>query len=188
MPNDEKDHLRAQWQSQPPEGGRMSLEEIRAQAQAFQKRLRNRNIREYSAMVLSIVMGIALSPFFRPFPLVGVALVLCMAGTLVIAHQFRKRMSTRSFTAAAASMSCREFYLRELERQRDANLSIWSWYILPMLPGAAMLCVAISRMPGFGSRVGLIYAVLFAIAFVVVGKLNKRKAVQLQQKIDELRE
>ena len=57
-----------------------------------------------------------------------------------------------------------------------------------MLPGAAMLCIAISQLPGFGSRVGWAYAVLFAIAFVVVGKLNKRKARQLQEKIDELRD
>jgi len=165
----------------------MSLVEVRKQAQEFQKRLRNRNIREYSAMVLCIVMGVVLFPFFRPFPLVGVAIGLCVAGTLVIANQFRRRMSTQSFTAAAA-ISCREFYMRELERQRDASLSIWSWYILPMLPGAAMLCIAISQLPGFGSRVGWAYAVLFAIAFVVVGKLNKRKARQLQEKIDELRD
>jgi predicted nucleic acid-binding Zn ribbon protein len=183
-----KDDVRRQWQRQPAEGGSMPLEEIRTQAVLFQKRLRKRNVREYSAMALSIVMGIVLFPFFRPFPLVGVALGLCVAGTLVIAFQFRKRMSTRSFTAAAASMSCREFYLRELERQRDANLSIWSWYILPMLPGAAMLCLAISRLPGFGPRVGWTYAVLFAIAFIVVGKLNQRKARQLQTKINELRE
>jgi len=68
------------------------------------------------------------------------------------------------------------------------SLTTWSWYILPMLPGTAMLLIAMSRMPGFGTRVGLIYGVLFAIAFVVVGKLSKRKAHQLQQKIDELRE
>jgi hypothetical protein len=36
--------------------------------------------------------------------------------------------------------------------------------------------------------VPLIYAVLFAIAFVVVGKMNQRKARQLQQKINELRQ
>jgi len=187
VPNDEmKDDLRTQWQSQPREGGTMSLEEIRTQAVHFQKRLRNRNIREYSAMVLGIAMTIPLAVFLRSFPLVPVAMGLCIAGTLVIAYQFRKRMATRSFTAAAASVSCREFYLRELERQRDANLSIGSWYILPMIPGAAMLCIALSQMPGFGSRVGLIYGVLFTIAFVVVAKLNKRKARQLQEKIDEL--
>jgi len=187
MPNDEmKDDLRTQWQSQPPEGGRMSLEEVRAKAVQFQKRLRKRNIREYSAMVLAIGMAIPLGVFLRAFPLVLVAMVLVIAGTLVIAYQFRKRMSTRSFTAAAASMSCLEFYRRELERQRDANLSIWSWYILPMLPGTAMMLIAMAFIRGLGPVVSLVYAVLFTIAFIVTGKLNKRAARRLQEKIDEL--
>ena len=99
----------------------MSLEEVRAQARKFQKRIRKRNIREYSAMVLAIVMAIPLAVFLRSLPLIVVAMGLIIAGTLVIAYQFRKRMSTRSFTAYAASMSCLEFYRRELERQRDAR-------------------------------------------------------------------
>ena len=119
----------------------MSLEEVRAKAQQFQKRIRRRNIREYSAMVLALVMAIPLAVFFRSFPLIVVAMGLIIAGTLFIAYQFRKRMSTRSFLAEAASMSCLEFYRRELERQRDANLRIWSWYILPMLPGTAMMLI-----------------------------------------------
>ena len=92
MPNDEmKDDLRTQWQSQPPEGERMSLEEVRAQAVQFQKRLRKRNIREYSAMVLAIGMAIPLGVFLRAFPLILVAMGLVIAGTLVIAYQFSKR-------------------------------------------------------------------------------------------------
>src|SRR4030095_10047950 len=74
VPNDEmKDDLRVRWQSQPPRGGSMSIAEVRAQAQQFQKRIRNRNIREYSAMVLAIVMAIPLAVFFRSFPLIVVA-------------------------------------------------------------------------------------------------------------------
>ncbi len=188
MPNDEmKDDLRAQWQSQPPEGGSMSLEEVREQARKFQKRIRKRNIREYSAMVLAIVMAIPLAVFLRFFPLIVVAMGLIIAGTLVIAYQFRKRMSTRSFTADAASMSCLEFYRRELERQRDANLSIWSWYILPMLPGTAMMLIGMAFIPTLGPVVALFYAVAFTAAFIFTGVANKRGARRLQQKIDELR-
>jgi len=165
----------------------MSLEQVRAQAQQFQKRLRNRNIREYSAMVLAIVGAMPLAVFFRPFPLVLVALGLLIAGTLLIAYQFRKRMSARSFPAESASMSCVEFYRRELERQRDANLSIWSWYILPMLPGTAMMLISMAFMPALGPGVALFLAVGFTVAFIFTGLANKRGGRRLQEKIDELR-
>ena len=164
----------------------MSLEEVRAQAQRFQKRIRNRNLREYSAMVLAIVMAIPLAVFLRSFPLIVVAMGLIIAGTLVIAYQFRKRMSTRSFTADAASVSCLEFYRRELERQRDANLSIWAWYILPMLPGTAMMLIGMAFIPALGPVVALFYAVAFTAAFILTGVANKRAARRLQQQIDEL--
>ena len=165
----------------------MSLEEVRAQAQRFQKRIRNRNLREYSAMVLAIVMAIPLAVFLRSFPLIVVAMGLMIAGTLVIAYQFRKRMSTCSFLAEAASMSCLEFYRRELERQRDANLSIWAWYILPMLPGTAMMLIGMAFIPALGPGVALFYAVAFTVAFIFTGVANKRGARRLQRKIDELR-
>ena len=164
----------------------MSVEEVRAQARQFQKRIRNRNIREYSAMVLAIVMAIPLAVFFRSYPLIVVAMGLIIAGTLVIAYQFRKRMSTRSFPADAASMSCLEFYRRELERQRDANLSIWSWYSLPMVPGTAMMLIGMAFMPALGPGVALFYAVAFTAAFIFTGVGTKRGARRVQQKIDEL--
>ena len=165
----------------------MSLEEVRAQARKFQKRIRKRNIREYSVMVLAILMAIPLAVFLRSFPMIVVAMGLIIAGTLVIAYQFRNRMSTRSFPADAASMTCLEFYRRELERQRDANLSIWSWYILPMLPGTAMMLIGMAFIPALGPVVALFYAVAFTAAFILTGVANKRAARRLQQKIDELR-
>jgi hypothetical protein len=132
-------------------------------------------------------MGIPLAVFLRSFPLFVVAIGLCIAGSLVIAYQFRKRMGTRSFPADAASMSCLEFYRRELERQRDANLSIWSWYILPMLPGAAMMIVAVAFIPRLGPFLAAFYTIGFTVVFILTGVANKRGAQRLQQKIDELR-
>jgi DNA-directed RNA polymerase specialized sigma24 family protein len=46
--------------------------------------------------------------------------------------------------------------------------------------------VDLAFIRGLGPVVSLIYAVLFTIAFIVTGKLNKRAARRLQQKIDEL--
>jgi hypothetical protein len=137
-------------------------------------------------MVLAIVMAIPLGVFLRAFPLVPVAMGLVIAGTLVIAYQFRKRMSLRSFSSDAGSLSCIEFYRRELERQRDANLSVWSWYILPMLPGAAMILIALASLPGFSPVVSIVFAVAYTVAFIFTGAANKRAARRLQQKIDEL--
>jgi hypothetical protein len=138
-------------------------------------------------MVLALVMAIPLGVFFRAFPLIVVAMGLQIAGTLVIASQFRKRMSLRSFPQDAGTMSCLEFYRRELERQRDANLSIWSWYILPMIPGAGMMLIGMAFIPGLGPGVALFLAAAFTLGFIFTGVANKRGARRLQQKIDELR-
>ena len=46
------DDLKNLWQGQNVEATRMTLEEIRQKAAKFQKRIRNRNLREYAAAVV----------------------------------------------------------------------------------------------------------------------------------------
>jgi len=48
------DDLRTVWQNQSVEPVQMSLDEIRRKAEMFQKKIRNRNLREYAGAVLAI--------------------------------------------------------------------------------------------------------------------------------------
>jgi hypothetical protein len=82
--------------------------------------------------------------------------------------------------------SCLEFHRDELARQRDLLASVWTWYLLPFVPGAA--CVFIGRFIEHPERwPWLALSFLFvALVFVGVGVLNTRVARSLQHKIDEL--
>ena len=77
MPNDEMENdLRAQWQSQAGDGGKMSVEEIRVEAQRLHDRWRKGNIREYRAAAITALIFL-LEILFLNFPLpVRVALAL----------------------------------------------------------------------------------------------------------------
>jgi hypothetical protein len=186
VPNDEMENdLRARWQSQPGQGEGMPFEDIRREAQKFHNRLRRRNIREYIAASITILIFL-LEIRFIPFPLpIRVALLLFIAGLLVFIYQIRKRGSPRALPSDLSS-SCLDFHRRELERQRDALASFWLWGLWPFLPGAIVLIVSISFAPR-GWIAALIVTAFFAALFTFFGKLNRRDARKLQREIDELR-
>src|SRR5262245_20486948 len=126
VPNDEMENdLRARWQSQPAQGGKVPLDEVRVQAQRFQKRIRNRNIREYVSAAITCAMFGAQIWLFKQAPVIRVGLVLIVAGVLLMVYQIHKWGASRPVPSDLASASCLEFHRRKLERQRDALQSFW---------------------------------------------------------------
>jgi len=186
--NDEtNDDLRRQWQSQPAEGAKMSVEEIRVEAQRLHDRWRRRNIREYiAATVTALILLLEILLFNFRLP-IRAALILFILGLPVFVYQLRKRAAPRALPANLGS-SCLDFHRRELERQREALRSFWSLVLPPFLPGCLVLIISLA----FGSRPrGLLMASImtafFASLFTFFAKVNQRAARRLQRKIDELR-
>jgi len=178
------DSLRILWQGQKVEGTRMSLEEIRQKAGAFQKRIRNRNLREYGAA--AIVFGWFGYNLWRvPELRLGSALIL--AATAYMVWQLHARGASKTVPEAMALTPCVEFHRRELERQRDLLRDIWRWYLLPFVPGLVVFVWGSVRHVTGGQWVNAApFAVLCAMFFVFVGRLNRRAADKLQRQIDEL--
>src|SRR5471030_3451406 len=56
MENERPDDLKNVWQNQTVEANQMSLDELRRKAGKFQKRIRNRNLREYAASVVVVAV------------------------------------------------------------------------------------------------------------------------------------
>ena len=188
MPNDEmKDDLRAQWQSQPPQGGKMSGEDIRVEAQRLHDRWHKRNIREYRAAAITALIFL-LEILFINFPLLArVALVLFILGLGVFVYQLRKRATPRALPANLGS-PCLDFHRQELERQRAALQGFWWWVFPPFVPGGVVLIVTIAlgpRQPQGLIKASIVTA-FFASLFTFFAKLNQRAARRLQRKIDEL--
>ena len=185
MPNNEMDNdLRARWQSQPGDDGKMPIGDIRVEAQSFQDRIRRRNTREYFASSVTILIFV-LEILFIPFPLpVRVALLLWIAAIVNFIFQIRKRGSSRALPADLGS-SCLDFHRRELERQRDALASFWLWGVVPCLPGGAVLAIAISFARPGAWIMSLIFTALFVAFLGFFAQLNLRAARRLQRKIED---
>jgi hypothetical protein len=135
MPNEpQPDDIRNVWQNQPVENTPMPLEEIRLKARQFEKRIRRRNLREYIAGgVVIVVFTIYLFVFKNPTARLGCALTL--AGTCFVMWQIYRRGTPGTLPADLTLTACLEFRRRELVRQRDLLRSVWLWYIGPFVPG-----------------------------------------------------
>ena len=131
MPNEPNPNdLGNLWQGQETEKMTITLDEIRHKASCFERRIRWRNLSEYAsaAVIIAIFGSLAWSrhDWERVPPL------LLIAGTLYSMFELSRRASNNTPPGADVS-ACIEFYLRELERQRDALRSVFRWYLLPLV-------------------------------------------------------
>ena len=181
--------IRNVWQSQQPEGGQMSLRDIRGKAGTFYRRIWRRNFLEYVGIVLVILM-VGFNFTQLPSLAVQIGSVLEIAGVLYVGYQLHKRASARTLPDECDFDCCVDFHRKELEHQRDALRSVWWWYLGPMMPGIAVVIIggAFSRKPqGMPQWIGLAVALaIWILVFIGVGKLNGLAAKQLQKQIDEL--
>jgi hypothetical protein len=190
MPEEQSpDNLRNLWQSQNMENAPMSLEQIREKARDYQRRIRWRNAREYAAIAAtSIFFGWTI---FR-IPLAGMraGAALCILGGWYVAYQIYRRARPRTAPADLALANCMEFYRRELVRQRDFLRGIWRWYLGPFVPGLAWLTVAAGvASPGHLPHVWRFlggYALVAALAFLLIARMNLKAAGKLQKRIEEV--
>jgi hypothetical protein len=181
--------MREIWQNQKTEGVRMSVAEVQASAGKFQRRIRNRNAREYVAA--AVVVAFFGFEFWRAGDmLVRTGFALLIAGMVYVVWQLHARGSSKTLPRDAGLSSYVEFQRHELERQRDALERVRRWYLAPLVPGMAVLLMAFGLAnPGHAKQIWLVVAiealVLGAILFGIA-KLNDAAARKLQDQIDEL--
>lgn len=178
------DELQALWQQQPVTEMRMTAEELRGGAEKFQARIRRRNRIEYAAALLVAVgclFTLAKSPgiWHRAWAL------LTMAGVGYVCRHLYRQGSAAAVPADLALQPGLEFHRSQLERQRDLLRGVWSWYLLPLVPGLVVGIIGSAQLPG-RLRPTLIYAAIVACLFCGIGWLNRRAASKLQQQIDRL--
>lgn len=184
--------LKDLWQSQETQEASMSIEQIRARATKFQRRVRLRNLIEYLAVPL-VVAGYARIAWQAAEPMTQVGAAMVMLGALVIAWQLNRRAGARR-TPAASAAALTEFHRAELIRQRDALSSVWLWYVGPVTPGLAVILASWWLHPSIppGHDLAwvrtqwLIMLGVVAAVFATVLWLNTRGARRLQRQIEEL--
>ncbi len=183
MPNDaNKKDPQDIWQNQEVVRVTFTLDDVRRKASRFERRVHWRNVREYVAGVVVVVLFTA-----QLWRLHGWRLappVLLIAGGIYVMFQIYRRGSARKVPGLGV-MATLEIHRLELERQRDALRSVWLWYMLPFQPGflAAAAVGAIDKGIGFAAR----FLAGLVILSVVVWWLNERAARMLDDKIQEVK-
>ena len=179
--------LQALWQSQPPSGPAISLDEIRQKAQRFERRIARRNLREYVGAGF-VVAGFGVVMWVVPSATVRVGAGLLIAAAIAVAYMIHLWGTATTLPSDLALRSALEFHRAELERQRDLLRSVWLWYLLPFAPGLLMLQVG--QALAHPDRMSRIVAVSLAMAAIMVGinELNRRVAARIQKHLDRLKE
>jgi hypothetical protein len=175
------------WQSQPVEGIKMSVEELRRRSGKLEDRVRWRNIREYTA---SLIAAGAMVYFYMNSHDVAsrVTFALFIAALLWIVIALHRIGSARRTPLDADTLTTQHFYVAELERQLAVVKNVFWWYLAPMIPGCIACTVSYLMKPHHGAMwVGLVLMnAIFVVSFYSVWKLNMRAARCLKRMINEL--
>lgn len=140
------DPLRDLWAGQETGNFAMPLEEIRRKARGFQRTIRRRNMMEYAASILVLMVfgGVAL---IVPDWGVRAGAGLIMLGTLYVVWKLHTMARAAGAGEIDAALSLTAFHKGELLRQRAALATVWRWYLLPFVPGMIVFLSAVSFAP-----------------------------------------
>lgn len=165
---------------------KLSLEELRSKSSTFKNRIRRRNLREFLASII-VVLVFGWFLWSTPAILERIADALLIAGSAFYAWRLWKRGMPKSLPSDLGRTDSLQFYRGELQRQRDLLRTAWLWAIGPLIPGLALLfAYEIAAAPP-AKRLSLIAIVAAAAAVLVfIGWLNWRAAGRFDRRIAEL--
>lgn len=184
-----EDPAKQAWQASVATAGAPSLEEVRKGASKFYRYVKWRNRVEYAACIV-VVVAFSAYVFWLPHLLQKIGSVLVVVATLYVAWQLHRRASAVP-PEKAGTMPLLLFARAQMVRQRDALRSIFGWYILPFLPGLALVMTGNAQAeprsgtgwPNLAEALALV-VMLGMLGFV--WWINQLGARRLQKHIDEL--
>lgn len=186
-------NLQSLWQSMPAPQITISVEEMRERASSFERKVRRRNMIEYVAAGIVIVMFAWYATWPAPAtPLWPIANIMIIIGTLVVVWNLHRIARASATPASGPVETLLDFHRAGLVRQRDALRTVWLWYLAPFLPGLALWFAALwvgtpSHMQTlkWGMSLG-VSAAFAALVFAAIAVLNLIGAARLDRLIDEL--
>ena len=183
------DPAKQAWLASVEIAGTPPIEDVRKGADRLYRVVKWRNRIEYVACAIAVMVFTYKLPT-APTILHTVGLALIIAAFVYMPWQFHRRASAVS-PDTAGTMPIYAFLRAQLVRQRDAFRSIVGWYILPWLPGLALLFAGNGLDPEIeaaGPPIWARWLVLFGIAAFIgfYWWIHQRAARKIQKRIDEI--
>ena len=184
-----EDRAKQAWQASVEIAGAPPLEKVRKDADKFYRTIRRRNVIEYVACAIAVVL-FASKIFTGPHILHKVGAAMIVAAAIYAPWQLHRRASAVS-PDMALGMPIYEFLRGQLVRQRDALRSVLVWYVLPFVPGIILIFAGNGLDPEIEAAGPPIWQRWLAIAVVLsifgfVWWINQVVARKLQKRIDEI--
>ena len=184
-----EDPAKQAWQASVEIAGALPLEDVRKGADKLYRKVRLRNSIEYVACAVVVVLGV-----FRVLTMEymhqQVGMTLLVLAALSVVWQLHRRASAVS-PERAGEAPLYLFLRGQLVRQRDALREVFWWYLLPFVPGFAVIFVGNGIVPEIeraGPPIWQRWLVLGVLAAIYVGVwwINQVTVRKLQRRIDEI--
>jgi hypothetical protein len=181
------DNTKQLWKSQPAAAFALSDQDLVQCASKFQRTIRRRNIGEYVAAVL-VVLVFAFYMWKFPTMLMQIGSGMTILACVYAMVQLHRRASAQSLPGANAAVPTLAFHRQELVRQRDALRSVWAWYVAPFIPGVLVFRWGVETELGADAPFarGALANAIIAGVFVIVVLVNFYAAWKLQRQIRKI--
>ena len=179
--NEPERDIQKLWHDQPREEHAMSIDEIRASADRFTRKVHRWNIVTGVIVVLVIVLD-AWQMWKEPSLLDRVGDVLTTAALLYVVYRYREYSMVQPMPAGLGLTTSVDFYRQQLARQRDLASNPWRSLAL-FIPGVALSFFGDAMARPAAQTAGI--AILGVALFLGVAWLNARTARKVQREIDE---
>lgn len=138
-----KDDIIALWQSDQSQSQFTDDMSVTARKTRFERKVRRRNLIEYAAGGLGILLFLLAAVLMAQKGVFSVAAALAAAaiGIAVVLWNLHRRAS---WMKPDAGQDCRTYLRSQLARQAKALRSVPAWYIGPLLPGVLGLYLAVT--------------------------------------------
>jgi hypothetical protein len=184
------DPAKQAWQASVEIAGAPPLEEVRKGAGKLYRVVKWRNRIEYVGCSIAVV--VFTYKFFTDTPTIlhKLGMALLVAAFIYMPWQLHRRASAAS-PDTAGTMPIYVFLRDQLVRQRDAFRSIVGWYILPWLPGLALLWAGNGLDPEIeaaGPPIWARWLAIFGVAAFIAFYwwIHQRAARKIQLQIDSI--
>lgn len=184
-----QDPAKQAWQATVEIAGAPPLEEVRKGADKLFRKVRLRNAVEYAACAVVVVFG-ARNVLTAEHMHQQIGMILLMLAALSVTWQLHRRASAVA-PERAGETPLYQFLRAQLVRQRDALREVFWWYLLPFVPGFAVIFVGNGLVPELeraGPPIWGRWLFLGGMAALYAGIwwINQIAARKLQRRIDEI--